>query len=124
MKLHVRTLVDSVQALGYLSTLDIDVMKAYNLAKLNKNVDAILEPVNKTREALIRKHGEEDPTGRVQVKPENVQKFTEEYTQILDEEVELEFPEGFDVKIEDLKGLKGSDNKIKPAHLTALDWLF
>jgi hypothetical protein len=71
--------------------------------------------VEKAREELIKRMGEAvpDKPGEIQITPENADKFREEFAQLLQEEVEIDFTP---IKVGDL----GEDMKISPVELASL----
>ena|SRR3990167_697517 len=93
MKITLEKVVNSVEGLNALLVLKLPIKIAYRVAKLvNGQISSELKAYNEARNKLIADLGEKDPkSDNIQVKPENIQEFREKITELLAEEVELNF---------------------------------
>jgi hypothetical protein len=97
-----------------LLTENIKLIIKYRLTKLAELLLSDKKTVDEMRNDLIRKYGEENSTGEIQIEThldkEKTQinpKFTQfanEYNTLLTEQKEIEFP---DITLEDIKDIKG-----------------
>lgn len=65
---------------------------AYNRNKSLKAIEEQFKEINKVRDDLIKKYGEEDGNGNASIKPENkdsMDKFINEFNEVLDIEEDL-----------------------------------
>jgi len=69
------------------------VKTAYGLAKLSNKLNEQLKVIDEVRNGLIKKYGETDGKGNLQVKQEspNWIKFVEEFKELMAQEVEIVF---------------------------------
>jgi hypothetical protein len=69
------------------------VKTSWQLSKLGQSINKPLEAVEEARQALIKKHGEEDEKGQLVIKAntKNMASYVEEYADLMSLEVELEF---------------------------------
>ena len=69
------------------------VKTAYGLAKLSNKLNEQLKVIDEVRNGLIKKYGETDDKGNLQVKQEspNWIKFVEEFKELMAQEVEIVF---------------------------------
>lgn len=79
---------------SYLKLLDQSYLPArikYNLSKDGKKIENEITEVSKLRNDLIIKYGEQGKDGMVSISPNspNLQTFQLEYSDLLDEEIEL-----------------------------------
>lgn len=103
-KIKLSELRDITGSLSKVLSQDLPVKQAYRLSKLAKAVQAEIKELNEHRERLIKKYGERDEKGNLAVKS-RVDEFQNEFTPILDEEVELSF---IPLDMNDVDGLKVS----------------
>ncbi len=115
MKIKLRQITGSVEALKTLIGMKLPIAVAYNISKLIPQVDSESKFYEEKRMALVKEYGAEtEVKGNFQVTPENLSKFVEELNDVGELEVELNFNK---VKISDL-----GDATIEPKYL--IDWLF
>lgn len=115
-KLKTKDLVNNVAALKVLAETKFPVKISYQISRLLREVDAELAIFEKGRNKLVIEFGaKNEETDETRVTPENIAKFTEEYSKLEDIDVELQFAEK--IKIEDLGTID-----IEPKNL--ITWLF
>ena len=97
-----------------LTQAQLPIRVSYKLIKLLNFCGKELGVVEETRIKLVKKYSEENPDkpGEFQVKPENDEKFREELTQLMEEEVEFEMEP---ISLNELDGIK-----ISPIDLAGL----
>ena len=105
----------SAEALTFLLTQPLNPVTAFRVSRVAKDVQPILEDFEKQRNDLITKHGEKNGEGVLRVTDENVEKFTNELSPLLEEKVAMDIPE---IHSKDLGGIE-----ITPRYIQALDWL-
>lgn len=118
------SLVNSEKELSKLLDIKLPVKIAYKISKLVNKVKPELEIFDTQRNKLIKELGKQtnEETDEWTVLPENLSKFKEEITKLLNLEVNLEFGEGKEIekiKIEDL-----GDIQLDSKSFVSLDWLF
>ena len=115
MKLTLAEIKWMQKGLSAITQIVLPIRVSYRLSKLLNFCNDEMVNVELAREELIKKLGTAipDSPGQVQVTPENANKFREEFSQLLLEEVEVDFTP---IKIGDL----GEDLKIAPAELASL----
>ncbi len=69
------------------------VMVSYKLAKLVKKLDEQYRIIEEVRNGLVKKYGEQDKEGRIQVNPngDNFPKFISEFNELMAQKVEVVF---------------------------------
>ncbi len=79
------------EPLQKLMEVKLPVKASYQVAKLANKFNEQLKVIDEVRNNLIRNYGEKDDKGQTVVKQEspNFQKFVEEFTELLDQEVEI-----------------------------------
>lgn len=67
------------------------VMVSYKLAQLSHKLQEQLKVIEEVRMGLVRKYGKKDKKGSIAVKQEseNYSKFVEEFTELMEHEVEI-----------------------------------
>ena len=101
-----------------LTNLNLKASTAFKLSKCIKKLQEEIKDVEDKRIELVRKYKVSDPETRTE---ENVQKFNEEFNDLLNTEIELY------IKPISAQDLVDSDNKeisIETSVLIKLDWLF
>ena len=91
MKLTNGDIWGSQEPLRKLIEQKFPVMVSYKLAKLVKKLDEQFKVIEEVRTGLIKKYGETDDKGQIQVKPdgENFPKFAGEFNELMSQEVEM-----------------------------------
>ena len=69
----------------------IPIKLAYNLGKLVRVMQQELRQIEAARVKLVKQYGTESSADVIEVKPENLQQFNEEWTQLLETEIDLDF---------------------------------
>ena len=115
MKLTLSEIRWMQKGLSTITQLSLPIRISYKLSKLLNFCNEELINIEKAREGLVKKLGTviPDKPGELQVTPENADKFRNEFAQLLQEEVEIDFTP---IKIGDL----GEDIKIPPVELASL----
>ena len=90
---------------------------AFQFSKLLKKLTEEYQHIEEQRTNLIKKHGKEVEQGKFQVKDENVEQFTSEMAELLEEETEL------DIKPVDMS-LVPDDVKLTPQELLSIEYIF
>lgn len=120
-KIILKDLVNSLEALNFLSLQKLPVFVSFKLSLFMKNASAIIEVYEQERNKLIEELGKpvigEDnkPTGNFKFEDENAKKFNETINGLLEQSVEIVIPE---IKINELNGIT-----IEPKYLIPLTWL-
>lgn len=89
MKVKLKELRSSQVSLAKLFSCDLPLKVSYKLKKLAKEVDKEIEEIEKAREDLIVKYGKKDSNGDIHVKEENIEVFNKEFSELLNEFIEL-----------------------------------
>lgn len=97
IKVKISDLLNSVETLQKLSKKDFKAKLAWQVARLLKSAEAEIQAFNETRMNLINKFGEKDENnelitdekGNCKIPNENVDTFTNELNELLDNEVEI-----------------------------------
>lgn len=111
MKITVRTIVSSLEALRELSQLKFKAVQAFNVAKVVKDCQTHLENYDVVRVSTIKKFS----TDGNQVDENRINDFSNELNEVLDQEVEVYT---HSLSLEDF-----SDLTLAPGHLLLLEWL-
>ena len=90
-------LLNSVDTLKKLSQQDFKAKLAWQVARLLKSAEAEIQSFNDTRMDLIKKYGEKDSEGELvtdengncKIIPEYISKFTDELSELVKTEVEI-----------------------------------
>ncbi len=111
-------LVKSADALKHLSQEKINAVISFRLATLIEKVEQELKRYQTVQDEKLKQYGElvENKDGNsYQLSGENLTKFQSERTDLLNEEIELNFTK---IKLEDIKNINLSIN-----HMVSLKWL-
>lgn len=115
MKLKV--IIDSVEGLEELASCKLPMRTAYNIKKLMQSIEKETTIFDTLRKNLINEYGErskEDPNSFT-IPQDKVEKFNSEISELLDQEVSIEFNK---ISLDDIKNIE-----IAPKYLYFLDWL-
>lgn len=115
MKLTLAEIRWMQRGLSTITSMPLPIKLSYKLAKLLNFFNEEMMAVEHAREGLIKRMAVEDPSkpGELRVAPENEDKFREEFSQLLQEEIEVNFEP---IKLAEL----GDDIKISPIELASL----
>lgn len=91
MKVKLNNIIGSVEIIRKLTQQSLPVKLAFRFLALTKQLDEQLKTFEEARISLIKKYGEELEDGGFSVKPENVQEFSVEMNELLNEEISIEF---------------------------------
>ncbi len=129
MKIKIKVLYESWQSLIAISILDLPVGFSFDIKEILKSKEGVVHNVEHIRSTLVKKYGTENtrtvekdgkktevPTGSFSFDSENKQKFDNELGVVFNKDATLDITP---IKVKDL----GSELKIKPSVLLALDWL-
>lgn len=90
-----REIYEAGESLGKLMELKLPVKVSYNLVMMASRLGVQLKVIDEVRNAIIKKYGEpvkDNPNNwTVKVESENFPKFTEEFNELLAEEVDISF---------------------------------
>jgi len=107
------------QSLDKLNTMDLPIVTSLNVVKNFKNIQTCSEAFFEVRNNLFKKYGEEltdgDAKGQIQIKPENLEAFNEEYSVLLEQEATLTI---------DLISSKENFPNVTPKFIMDLDFMF
>lgn len=117
INININQLLNSIPALDVLFQQPVRAQTAFRLKMLTKEVNGLLETFNQTRLALCSKYGTltEDGTEFDFENADNKRKFEEEYQELLNADVELQF--------EPMSVSSLGDALLSPIHLESLEWL-
>ena len=103
------------RGLATITQMSLPIRTSYRVSKLLTSCNQEMVNVEKAREELVKRFSVKNPDkpGELQVTPENEEKFREEFAQLLQEEVEIDFTP---IDISDF----GEDIKITPMELASL----
>jgi hypothetical protein len=113
MKLSLRQIWNSQQALQKLVSQDLDLKASYWIGKQVKKLNCEFEAINEQRNKLVIKYGEKQKDGNYKVKDNY--KFQKEFNKFLETEMEVELEL---IRFDYLK-----DAKLSPADFISLDFL-
>lgn len=92
MKFTIGELKSMESPLRFLSHKELPVKISWKLYRFMKKVSYELDMVENIRNELVKKYGEENiSTGENKVIPENIEKFKNEFLEVLQQEVEIDF---------------------------------
>ena len=95
MKLKLSEVYSLVRSLPKLTNKELPIRISYRLLKLLKSCSEEMETLEKSRIKLIKKYALDKKDDKVKedmsVSDENKEKFQEEFTTLLEEEVEIDF---------------------------------
>lgn len=116
MKISLKTLYASFDALKALSQLPLKAALSYDLSCLLNHVEKEVQIFENVRFNLIKRLGSlTDDNSTYKVNPENMASYEEEINELLSKELEIENVTLF---LDDL-----GDNKLEPVHMMSLKWL-
>lgn len=118
MKVKLRQLVNSSQALSRLMAQPMHAVVAFSLSRIARLIEPELKAYDESRVKLLKEYGEPteaDPTRYEFQSPEKAQSFADELNALLEQEVEGEF------KPMTLESLAKAE--ISAADVLLLDWL-
>lgn len=120
MKITLKRLWDSQDALATVLKFELDGAKALCLQKLVQVVSKELDALNSVKNTLLEKHGSKDKQGNFTIKAgdKGYNALMKKFTEALDHEVEIEEIDKAQLSTADLSG-----NKISTQKLLMLDWL-
>ena len=109
-------LMNVAEGLSELSRKELPVRSALKITSLVKKVSDALEAPVKVRQDLIEKYKEsEDEQGNIKLKKDKVEQFNKENMELLEQNVDVDFPK---IKIEEIEHLE-----VTPRTLSLLDSL-
>jgi len=112
MKFKLSEVYSLVKALPKITDKEIPAGVAYRLFKLLKSCSEEMSVLEQARVKLVEKYAEEKGEGKeLQVSDENKEKFQEEFTTLLNEEIEIKFTP---IKIKEFGDISFSVNDIAP----------
>ena len=115
--MNLSTLLQCDKAFTSLMNQPLRGVVSYRLAKLSKQVKELFKDFNDTRETIFRKYAEEvDGEIKVDKDSESFKKIEAELTEVLEEEVNLDFKK---IKVSDMV-----NTDISPNDFEMLSWLF
>ena len=112
VKINLGELKNISASLTKILSQDMPVLQAYRMTKLAKSADKELKVVEDLRIGLVKKYGETNEQGNVEVKG-RMSEFITEFNELLSEEVEISF---IPINIDDL-----GDIKLSPVDLMNID---
>lgn len=114
MKARLGELWASREILQKLATMKFKAKTAYKIMKIIDQANKEYEPFSKVRLELFEKYGEKDGDN-ITVKPENLEVFGKEMSDLEETEVEIKF----NVSLEEI-----ADAMLTPSELYLLDYMF
>lgn len=110
IKVKISDLVGSTEALQKLAGKELKARLAWQVARLLKAADAELQSFNDTRMELVKKYGNKDENGELitddkgncKIPEEYVSTFSDELTELVETEIEINSNK---IKIDDLENL-------------------
>ena len=110
-------LVGSVAALSNLAAEKMKAKQAYRVSRVLREANSHLEAFNSARDNAVEKYGKKNGDGNIEVKQDSKEfnKFNEEMTALLDEDVEMKFDR---IKLKEISNLE-----VTVGDMIALDWL-
>ncbi len=128
MKLTNGEIWGSQEPLKKLIEQKFPVMVSYKLSKLVMKLNEQFKVIDEVRQGLIKKFGETDEKGNIQVKPEgeNFAKFVVEFNELMSQEVEIaiekvKLPEKVAATCDKCNHNMDKAFEIEPSLLIALD---
>lgn len=112
MKITLNEALGITRNLKAITSKDVPAMVAYKFLKLGNQLQTEMKTLEDTRIKLVNTHSD----GTDKVKEENIETFHKEFSEVLAQEIELEWEK---IKIETL-----GDITIKADELSALELLF
>ena len=110
LKVKISDIVNSTETLQKLAQKDFKAKLAWQIARLLKQAEAEVQEFNTTRMTLINKYGDKDEAGQLitdergncKISPENMELFSTELNDLIQNEIELN---ANPLKISDLEEL-------------------
>lgn len=110
MKIKLSAIKEMESPLREIANQKISIRAAYRLMLVIEQINKCLQQIEEMRVRLVRQHGTMDEHGGVQVPPENFEAFKNDYLDLLEEEVEIDFE-------------KISMSEVETANISALDFM-
>jgi len=102
--------------LDKLATMDLPLAISVKLLDPFKKASEIHQTIVNKRQVLFDKYGDKNKeTGEMSINPENKDKFTAEYTKLMETELEWDFPA---INVADF----GDDVSLSIADVSQIDW--
>lgn len=120
MKVKLFDLIDSNEDFNKLTSMDMKVVTAFKLSRIQKEVSDAVMSFYQSRNEFITRLGEENENGDYQVTDENLSTFNEQIDELVEQEIEISFDQ---ISIEELKTSNGNDLDISASMLMKLSWL-
>jgi hypothetical protein len=99
MKITLNDIYTMTTGLEAICKKDLKVAIAYKLLKLSKNIREEAEMIEESRKALVKKYS----TNGEKVDDDKINDFQKDYTELLSQEVEIDFEQ---IKMDDLGDIK------------------
>jgi single-stranded DNA-specific DHH superfamily exonuclease len=115
MKVTLEQLKNSEPSLVKLSNSVLPINLAYRISKALKVIASELTILEEQRKKLVTKYGAKNEEGNLVVTQENIQKFVEEFSQLLKEEVDIPF------EPIDIDNIPADDVKLTPVEISQLE---
>lgn len=91
MKFKLFELKNMEKSLGNLLMKELNIKLSYRLGKFLKKVNEEFNELEMSRVKLVKKYGKhEENSDKYEVLPENINNFSNEYNQLLDEEIQID----------------------------------
>jgi len=103
MKVSLRNIYDSQTAIRKLVSADLPIKTAFRVTRMVRKINDIFQDVEKQRVALVEKYGEQAKDGNYKVKNENITMFQKDFSELLNEEVEVDIDQ---LLLEELSNIK------------------
>ena len=121
IKVKISDIINSTETLQKLGKMELKAKLAWQVARLLKALDTEVQQFNETRMEVIKKYGEKDENGELvtdekgncTIQQENVGKFQEELTDLINAEIEINANK---IKIESIE-----DIDFTPTEMNALE---
>ena len=121
MKLN--QIIGSQESLSKLLELKLPIKVSYKISKLINKIQPDLKIYEEKRMDLFKEYGILDEEKQVyNLKPENIEKFSEDLKTLLDTDIEVDFGEGKELERISIASL--GDVQVTSQDLIKLDWLF
>jgi hypothetical protein len=117
MKVTLRQIFTSWQAINEAAKLTLPIKLAYGLGRFVKDASERYDEIEKQRVALVERLSEADDNGNRAVPPEQMSDFMREFGELLDVDVEV-----YDPKLT-LEALDAAKVEISVTTVASLDWL-
>ena len=90
--MKLKTIINADEALAKLSTQPLQGTKLFEIEDLFEKLIPKIDNFKKQRFKLFEKYGVKDENGNYMIKPENEEKYREEMQDLLDFEINEDFP--------------------------------